>query len=874
MLSRLSLRYRIAVIIFLLEAVMMTVVLQKTLGQSYDASSQQIRNNQLAILELVKGISKPALITEEFAEIQPYIRHLVANTEVSRLLLTDSNKIIVASNSSLDLSTSLPELMERKNYSWQSVEIKNVSGLMGILAIEFSNEELKNTYNNARDFGVTIALVGMLIIAAIGLLVGFLLTRRLAIITDTAQRLADGDLTARTNIHAKDEIGTLAQTFDGMVSRLLKSQNELTQTLSTLQESEQNLSVTLDSIGDAVVTTDVKGNVTRMNPVAEQLTGWKFKEANGLPLKTIFPIINASTRETIESPIDKVISTGKTVYLSNHTTLMSKDGTEYQIADSAAPIRNGNNSVLGMVLIFNDVTEQYLMREAIQSKEKEQREILNSIVDAVISIDEKGKILTFNNSAELLFGYKADDVKGKNIKILMPESYAKHHDDYLKRYLKTNEAHIIGKGVSLEVVGLRKNKESFPLRLMVAELPNKTGSKRRFIGSCVDLSELKQQEEQLQRTHKMDALGKLTGGIAHDYNNMLGVILGYSELLIEIAKDNPTLVSYVKEISHAGERGAKLTKKLLNFSRKTSSDKEVLNLNSVLQEAQHMLEKTLTARINLKYELSEEPCMVNLEESELEDAVLNICINAMHAIEGNGNLTINTRIENLTHIDAQLLNLKLGDYVLLSISDTGRGMDETTKEKIFDPFYSTKGDKGTGLGLSQVYSFVERSGGTIEVFSELKHGTRLVLYFPIYHGENVENKNIGGDPEDSLNGTETILIVDDEAALTKLISNILSVKGYQVLCAHSANQALQMLEKNPVDLLFSDVVMPEMDGYQLASIVKEKYPSIKIQLASGFSDDRQKNYTVDNKLHQNLLDKPFQSRTLLKRIRELLDNIE
>lgn len=871
MFSRLSLRYRIALIIFLLEAVMMTIVLQQTLGQSFESSSKQISNNENAILELVRGISKAALITEEYAELQPYIEHLQSSTEATRLMLTDSNKIIVASNSSLDIGNPLPELTKRQNFSWRSVEIKNASGLMGILAIEFSNKELAIAYVNARDFGVGIALVGMLVIATIGLIVGFLLTRRLEIITNTAQLLADGDFTARTNIHAQDEVGKLAATFDNMVKSLFESQNKLSMTLSTLQKSEQNLSVTLDSIGDAVITTDTKGYVTRMNPVAEQLTGWSFDVAQKQPLKTIFPIINASTREPIENPIDKVISTGETVFLSNHTTLIAKDGTEYQIADSAAPIRNGDNNILGMVLIFSDVTEQYRMREAIHSKEKEQREILNSIVDAVITIDEVGTILTFNNAAELLFGYTVDEIKGENINQLMPEPYASHHDGYLERYLETNEARIVGVGFGRDVEGLKKNKNTFPLHLMVAELPNHINGKRRFIGSCIDLTTLREQEEHIRRTQKMDALGKITGGVAHDYNNMLGVILGYAEILGENLKENSKLFNYVNEITHAGERGAKLTKKLLNFSRKTSSDKKTLNINNALQNLQHMLEKTLTARINLIYKLADDLCQINIDESELEDAILNICINSMHSIEGNGSLTIQTRTEEINEIDSNLTNLKTGDYIQLSISDTGYGMDKATKEKIFDPFFSTKGDRGTGLGLSQVYGFVERSGGGIDVYSEPGHGTRLVLYFPCYYDVKATDKYKEKNIESNLSGSETILVVDDEPALTKLIANILSLKGYQVLCAHSAKQALEILEKKPIDLLLSDVVMPEMDGYQLASIVKEKHPTVKIQLASGFSDDRQKNYTIDDSLHKNLLDKPFKSQKLLKRIRELLD---
>lgn len=377
------------------------------------------------------------------------------------------------------------------------------------------------------------------------------------------------------------------------------------------------------------------------------------------------------------------------------------------------------------------------------------------------------------------------------------------------------------------------------------------------------------QEEKLRRSQKMDALGKLTGGIAHDYNNMLGVIMGYAELLEGMVKGQSELSMFVDEIYRAGERGSTLTKKLLSFSRQKSSDEISLDINDLLKEQQQMLEKTLTARITLTLELAEDLWKVWIDSNDLEDAVINMSINAMHAIEGNGKLKIETRNEVISETEGSLYQLEEGEYVLLTITDTGSGMDDSMIEKIFDPFYSTKGDKGTGLGLSQVYGFVERSGGSIHVYSEMGHGTRFTLYFPRYFDGERKAHEEKVNEEINLSGTETILIVDDEPALVKLSATILKQNGYHVFTAENAQQALNILEKESIDLLLSDVIMPDMDGYQLAAVVLEKYPEIKIQLASGFSDDRHLSM-VDNDLHENLLHKPYHSKTLLKRIRELL----
>ncbi len=693
-----------------------------------------------------------------------------------------------------------------------------------------------------------------------------LITRHLTKISEFSEKhdvLNDSKLLTLDRDNSEhDEFDTVVESINDMHVRLHEQ-------ISEINRQKQYLSQTLNSIGDAVITTDEKGCVTRLNPIAEKLTGWTNDEAQMQPVKAVFQIVNASTRETIVNPVEKVLATGKTIYLSNHTTLIAKDGKEYQIADSAAPIRDGKK-ILGMVLVFNDVTEQYQLRKKLQTKELEQREILQSMVDAVITIDEDGIVNTFNYSAERLFGYSFSEIIGKNVNCLIPEPFHSDHNQYLQNYIISGKAKVIGR--TNELVGLRKNKTTFPMRLFVEELPPMTDGKRRFIGSCTDLTQLKEHEEQLRRSQKMDALGKLTGGIAHDYNNMLGVVLGYAELLKDSIGEQPEKQDYIEQIIHAGERGAKLTKKLLAFSKNKSSDIEILNINTVLQEEQHMLEKTLTARIKLELNLENDLWHVAMDESELEDAILNISINAMHAIESNGKLTIETENKQIKADEGQSLDLQPGDYVLLGIRDSGSGMNEETKEKIFDPFYSTKGDMGTGLGLSQVYGFVKRCGGNITVETKPEQGSQFTLYFPRYRG-NASNRD---ETENSKNttiikGQETILVVDDEPALLLLASEILSRQGYQVFQAERAKQALEIMESEHVDLLLSDIIMPEMDGYELSETVAHLYPNIKIQLASGFSDNKEINETSKN-LQTALLQKPYSIEVLLKSVRNLLDS--
>lgn len=392
-----------------------------------------------------------------------------------------------------------------------------------------------------------------------------------------------------------------------------------------------------------------------------------------------------------------------------------------------------------------------------------------------------------------------------------------------------------------------------------------------YIGAVTDLTNQRNLEEQLRRTQKMDALGKLTGGIAHDYNNMLGIIIGYSELIEDIVSEQPKLTKYINVIKHAGKRGAKLTKKLLTFSRKKSSENQIVNINTLLEGTQLMIEKTLTVRIKQVYDLEKNIWLINVDEGDLEDAILNMSINAMHAIEGNGQLTFETRNEVIKEVDAQNLVIPTGNYVLLSITDTGCGMDDKTKENIFDPFFSTKGEFGTGLGLSQVYGLMQRSKGNVKIYSERGHGSRFTLYFPRYYESGAEEKQFKKEKENNLSGKEIILVVDDEPALAEWTSVILTKHGYQVFIANSGKEALLILEKEPVDVLVSDVIMPNMDGYRLATLVQDKYPKIKIQLASGFNDSRHVD-KVNVSLQEKLLPKPYHSEKLLLRIRELLND--
>ena len=480
-----------------------------------------------------------------------------------------------------------------------------------------------------------------------------------------------------------------------------------------------------------------------------------------------------------------------------------------------------------------------------------------------------GELIDVNPAYAEIIGRTEEEAKALNYWEITPEKYAQLEQEQRSELEKT------GHYGPYEKEYIHADGHLIPVRLS-GQLINKGGEK--FIWSSIeDITESKrvtEEKEQLQRelqqAQKMEALGNLTGGIAHEYNNMLGIILGFSELLESALAEQPKLAKYVNDIMHAGKRAALLTNKLLTFSRQKIPEAKAVNLNELLQKQQHMLEKTLTVRIKLVLNQQENLWQVWLNQGDMEDAIINMSINAMHAIKDSGQLTIQTSNQEINQLDAKLLGIDPGEYVLLSFTDTGHGIEKEIQEKIFDPFFTTKGMQGTGLGLSMVYGFVKNSKGTIQLHSEPGQGSQFTLYFPRYYGNTDEQQSIEDLSTEGIKGDQSILVVDDESSLLNLTYEILSSHGYNVFCAESANKALKILEQVPIDILISDIIMPEMDGYQLAAIVKKKYPAIKIQLVSGFDDEHHRDM-VDEDIHQGLIKKPFSASKLLKRIRELLD---
>jgi PAS domain S-box-containing protein len=694
--------------------------------------------------------------------------------------------------------------------------------------------------------------------------------KRIKHISHVAFRVSEGDHSLRAKDSGSDEIGFLARFFNEMLDSMEAHQEVLANAFDEISNREQNLTLTLtlQSIGDAVIVTDAQENIIRMNLVARELTGWSEFDAIGQPIGNIFNIIESNTRVELKNPVQEVMRTGNVVELGEHTTLVSASGREYHISDSAAPIKDENGVIHGVIMVFQDNTDEYNLQKALRESEQRLRMALQATEEGLWDWNiETGNVYYSPRWINML-GYDSGDI--------LPDisSWKKLiHPDDLVGVMQKLQAHLRREAPVFEAEHRLKKEDGSYLwvqgRGKVTEYDN-NGRPVRVVGTVSNISEEKEHEEHMRRAQKMEAMGKLTGGIAHDYNNMLGVILGYAELLQMQVSANPKQSMYVESILRAAERAKKLTNSLLKFSRRKETEAEAVDINALLKEDEDMLSKTLTARVELQLDLSLPLWPVYVDSGDLEDVILNMAINAMHAMTNGGVLTISTTNVTLGLNEAKVMGLQEGDYVCLALSDTGIGMDEETVERIFDPFFSTKGEQGTGLGLSQVYGFMQRSQGGIRVISEPGAGARFMLYFPRYHISAILSDRLPDDANRDYSGNETILVVDDEYALRSLAEEILSLQGYKVLQAQDASNALQLLKTHHVDLVLSDVIMPGINGYELARQIRENYPAIKIQMVSGFNSV-EREVEIDQELQKGQLSKPFNAVEMLKRIRHLLD---
>jgi two-component system cell cycle sensor histidine kinase/response regulator CckA len=508
------------------------------------------------------------------------------------------------------------------------------------------------------------------------------------------------------------------------------------------------------------------------------------------------------------------------------------------------------------------------LASVFQKSEQLVTALLESASQAIISIDRGGRIVLANRRAEEMFGYSREELVGARIEMLLPESQRAAHtrdrDGYFAR------PHTRPMGIGMDLSGRRKDGSEVPVEVSLSYVEIDEGVFA--IAFVSDISQRKHLEEQLLHAQKMEAVGRLAGGVAHDFNNMLTVIVGYNRMILDELSTLDPLRGYAEEILKAADRAGALTNQLLAFSRRQIMQPRVINVNAVMIQTQKMLQRLIGEDVDLVLKLGTNVRNIKADPGHVEQAVVNLAVNARDAMPLGGQLTIETANVVLDENYAKThMGVKPGDFTMIAVSDTGHGMDAETRRHIFEPFFTTKEKgKGTGLGLATVYGMVKQTGGDIWVYSEPGQGTTFKLYFPSVSEPLSEITA----PDASLarrSGGETILVVEDETAVRELTVRILKQLGYTILMASSGAEALEISQNHAghIDVLLTDVVMPNMSGRQLADKLLESRPKTKVLFLSG--------YTENTVVHQGVLDagvaflpKPFTRDNLSRKLREVL----
>ncbi|MCC6695285.1 MAG: PAS domain S-box protein [Candidatus Hydrogenedentes bacterium] len=543
-----------------------------------------------------------------------------------------------------------------------------------------------------------------------------------------------------------------------------------------------------------------------------------------------------------------------------------KDGSVFPLEVLAKAIDwHGKPAVLS---IATDITKRKEAEEALRKNEAFQAALIACSPVALYSIDASGNVQTWNASAEKIFGWTEEEILGKPLPIVpegQQESFAQLHQESMAGQV------FIGQ----EVLRQRKDGSYLTGRLSIAPIRDTSGDVVGIMGAMEDITESKKLEEQLRQSQKMEAVGRLAGGVAHDFNNMLGVILGHTELALERIDASDPIREDLSQIESAARRSADLTRQLLAFARRQTVEPKTLDLNETIESMLKMLRRLIGEDIDLLWQPTPDLDAIRIDPSQVDQMLANLVVNARDAIgNAGGTVTIETAMadfdENYCASHAGALP---GRYVMLVVSDDGCGMDAATRAQVFEPFFTTKNmGEGTGLGLATVYGIVKQNGGFIDVYSELGRGSTFRICLPPHVSAAPQTKPVTISESSHLKGGETVLLVEDEPSLLTLTSTMLEKLGYRVLRSASPVEAIRIAKEHAgeIHLLITDVVMPEMNGRDLARVLLSLYPSLKRLFMSG--------YTANVIAHQGVLDKgvnfiqkPFTREHLGEKVRQALD---
>jgi PAS domain S-box-containing protein len=630
-----------------------------------------------------------------------------------------------------------------------------------------------------------------------------------------------------------------------------------------LKEEKKFIENALNTLQDVFFVLDLEGSFLRWNKTMNAVTGYSDRE---IALMTITDFIRKDDMERVSEAIREVFTEGS---VNIEAIGVTKDGRQIHYEWNAALLKDAHDNPIGVSGVGRDISEHKKAEAALRESEERFRQIAESAKEWIWEVNSDGLYTYASQVVEEMLGYTPEEIIGK-----------KHFYDFFpagkrEQIKKEALASFAKKRAFAKYVNSNVHKNGSIVLLETSSTPvlNSSGNLLGYRGVAVDITEHQKLEAQLRHAQKMEAIGTLSGGIAHDFNNILNVIMGYGALAIEKLEAGSPSAKDMNEVLIAAHRAANLTRRLLVFSRRQVVEVKPVNINELILGIKKMLVRIISESIAFSLDLLGRPLMVLADAGQIEQALINLIVNAKDAMLDGGRLTIGTGLEEVDEEYVAAYGYgKPGRYAMITVADTGHGMDVETQKKIFEPFFTTKGvGEGTGLGLAIAYGIIKQHSGYIQVYSEPGQGTVFKIYLPFREETALPDKKT--DAAFSVkSGNETVLVAEDDAALRTLTKIVLESFGYSVISSEDGEDAIAKFMENRerIGLILIDMIMPKKNGKEVCDAIRNVSPRVKILLTSGYTMDmiKTKELAADG---FDFIHKPFQSKDLLIKVREILD---
>jgi PAS domain S-box-containing protein len=754
---------------------------------------------------------------------------------------------------------------------------------VGDLVIDVDVSKLNNQLWRQIRFSLFLTLTALLVAGLCVYLMVSIVTKPFRRLADVAERIvSEHDYSLRAvAVSRSDEVGYLTRAFNSMLDSIESQNRDLQDAQKISLGNERRLMLATSAAGLGVWDYDLNAKTVLWDKKMCSIYGVKYN-AHGQRDSLFLERLHPDDRDEVIAKYEGVKEQGDELF--SVFRIICPDGSIKHVRSNAMLLRDTDGRPSRMIGISLDDTSRELTEAALQNAEKLAQERLSEshIANAKLSfqkraLDEHAIVSISNDKGEITYanekfcnicGYSRAELIGTDNRLVISDKYQR---DFFENIVKEVMS---GKIWSGDLENTTKSGDSFWVSATIIPSVSDAGEVASYITIGTDITQIKRAEAALRRSQKMESVGELAGGLAHDFNNLLGIIIGNLDLIGDQVETNQNLKNRLEVAQTAALRGSMLTRSLLDFARKSDGGHRPVDVGVVISGFEELIRKSLTAVVSLETNCSEGLFLVQLNPADLQDALINLSLNARDAMPEGGALVI--KAQNVTidanRIDSEI-NLEPGDYLEISVGDTGVGMSRELCDKIFDPFFTTKGKaEGTGLGLSIVYGFIQRAKGRIFVFSELGEGAIFKMYFPRATEVIDHQKKPSWSISSHSTGIETILVVDDEVELTVIAKSALEGLGYTVLCANNGDAALDILENNSaIDLVFSDIVMPGgITGLDLAALISKYYPRVKILLTSGFSGEIDSPESEAGEPYK-MIKKPYRAMELARRVREALD---